>query len=469
MKPNKNYYLILCLLLLSVSTHASLQKRLPHNQKSEVKRGIQWTTGLSWEEIKQKAKQEKKYIFLDVYATWCGPCKEMDKYVYPNDTVGEFFNDRFISVKVQTDQNINDEQEIKNWYAEGQIISKTYRIMSLPSFIFLNPNGELAHKAIGFHGVQKFIREAEIALKPGQLYYDPHAEFDRLESNYKQGKKDYSKIFYMIKSAKELGRAEFEKILIEDYCIYLEKANPKDLYTKENMEFLNEVELKSNSRLFSIFYPDGKRADEVAGKNGFSERMVHRLVLREIVNPFLKFNDNGAKPIRPDGKALGPVDVSEADWKLLYRKILAKYPREYADKGVLNAKLIWYEQKENFPAYYAMYLQKLDKYGFDTISTSSNTAYPYVNLNCWFLFLRISDKVILKKGAHWMDKIIQKFPQDPAYIDTYANLLYKAGEKEKAISWEEKALAIAIEKKWQKDIDQYTDVVNKMRNGQSTW
>ena len=35
--------------------------------------GIQFETG-SWKEVLQKAKQENKLIFVDLYTTWCGPC-----------------------------------------------------------------------------------------------------------------------------------------------------------------------------------------------------------------------------------------------------------------------------------------------------------------------------------------------------------------------------------------------------------
>src|ERR1044072_2926152 len=78
------------------------------SNESKTNCGIKWTTGLSWEQVKQKAKAENKYIFIDVFTTWCGPCKMMDKTVFINDTVGTFFNQHFISVKVQMDRTSND-------------------------------------------------------------------------------------------------------------------------------------------------------------------------------------------------------------------------------------------------------------------------------------------------------------------------------------------------------------------------
>lgn len=425
--------------------------------------GINWVKGLTWQQVKEKAKKENRYIFIDVYATWCGPCKEMDKRVYVNDSVGNFINDKFISVKVQMDITKNDEPEVQRWYKDAQDINKQYRVLSLPTFIFLAPNGRVAHKAIGYKTVEAFIAEAAIALKPGQVYIDPFEEYDRLEADYHAGKKKYSRMLYMIRSARELGKQSFDSVLTKDYYNYLEQLDRKKIYTKEILEFLAALEMKSEAKLFSLFYPDGRKVDKVMGIDGFSKRIVSLTIYREITSPYLRLK-TGATPL-----GNGPLDTAEANWEGLYHLILKKYSREYAQRGVLNGKLVWYEQRYNFPAFYATYLQKLDRYGFDSISTTSNTAYPNVNFNCWFLFLRISDKVMLQKAAKWMEALVHRFPQDPTYIDTYANLLYKAGEKEKAIVWEEKALKLAIEKKWQRYIENYVGVLAKMKAGKPTW
>src|SRR5688572_603672 len=77
--------------------------------------GIQFEKGLNWEQVKAKAKKENKHIFLDFYTTWCGPCKRMEKEVYANDTVANFFNQKFISVQVQMDETEKDTDETKGW------------------------------------------------------------------------------------------------------------------------------------------------------------------------------------------------------------------------------------------------------------------------------------------------------------------------------------------------------------------
>ncbi len=68
--------------------------------------GIKFEENLSWQQLLDKAKVTNKYIFVDCYATWCGPCKMMDKDVYTSGKVGYLFNEHFISVKVQMDKLI---------------------------------------------------------------------------------------------------------------------------------------------------------------------------------------------------------------------------------------------------------------------------------------------------------------------------------------------------------------------------
>lgn len=49
--------------------------------------GIEFFHG-TYEEVLQKARAEGKQIFVDVYTSWCGPCKMMAKNVLPVRTWG---------------------------------------------------------------------------------------------------------------------------------------------------------------------------------------------------------------------------------------------------------------------------------------------------------------------------------------------------------------------------------------------
>jgi hypothetical protein len=53
----------------------------------------------------------------------------------------------------------------------------------------------------------------------------------------------------------------------------------------------------------------------------------------------------------------------------------------------------------------------------------------------------------------------------PGYMDTYANILYKMGKKDDAITWEQKAadLSAGDEKAG------YQSTIEKMKKGEKTW
>ena len=51
-----------------------------------------------------KAKKENKLVFIDVYTTWCGPCKWLSKNVFTDDAVGTYYNEHFVCIKVDAEK-----------------------------------------------------------------------------------------------------------------------------------------------------------------------------------------------------------------------------------------------------------------------------------------------------------------------------------------------------------------------------
>ena len=56
---------------------------------------------LTFKEALAKAKCEKKLVFLDCYTSWCGPCKAMADEIFPLKKAGDYFNPRFVSIKLE--------------------------------------------------------------------------------------------------------------------------------------------------------------------------------------------------------------------------------------------------------------------------------------------------------------------------------------------------------------------------------
>ena len=120
-------------------------------------RGIHFDHNASWNTILTKAKAENKYIFVDCYTTWCGPCKYMDASVFPMEEVGNFFNDKFISVKFQIDTTANDTEKIKGQYKDAAFIKREYKVNGYPTYLFFNLDGELVHEEGGSSNADEFI------------------------------------------------------------------------------------------------------------------------------------------------------------------------------------------------------------------------------------------------------------------------------------------------------------------------
>ncbi len=106
--------------------------------------GIKFEQG-SWSDIKTKAQKEHKYIFIDLSTSWCGPCRIMEKEVFPTDTVGNFMNSRFISVHYDAEK------------AFGLVIAKKYVPSAYPTFIILNENAQFINRGTGGRSIKGFI------------------------------------------------------------------------------------------------------------------------------------------------------------------------------------------------------------------------------------------------------------------------------------------------------------------------
>jgi len=113
---------------------------------------IQFESG-TFEQVKQKAKEENKYIFIDVYATWCAPCKWMEKEVFSQNELGDYYNQHFINYKV----------DIGN--KEGQIFARDYQVVSFPSLFFVKTDGTIVKKIVTKQDAKALLSTAQSIVK----------------------------------------------------------------------------------------------------------------------------------------------------------------------------------------------------------------------------------------------------------------------------------------------------------------
>ena len=99
--------------------------------------GIEFSHNISFEEACKKAQEENKNIFVDVYTTWCGPCKVLAKEVFPQKMVGDYFNKNFVSL------SLDAEKDTSNGFF------RQYQAGAFPSLFWLSSKGELLDSHTG--------------------------------------------------------------------------------------------------------------------------------------------------------------------------------------------------------------------------------------------------------------------------------------------------------------------------------
>ena len=105
---------------------------------------------LSLEEAKKVAKKEKKIIFIDAYASWCGPCKMLDKNTFPDKSVGTYFNDKFVSLKIDCEK-----------HPDGKEVMQTYSITAYPTLLWIDHEGKLVKKELGYKTPEQLLRAVQ--------------------------------------------------------------------------------------------------------------------------------------------------------------------------------------------------------------------------------------------------------------------------------------------------------------------
>lgn len=134
--------------------------------------GFAQTPGISffheaWDEALQKARQEKKLIFIDFFTEWCGPCYNMAHKVFVLPSVGDFYNNHFVNLKIDAEKG------------EGVALAKKYGVRVFPTYIYVDPQtAEAVHRSSSRQDASQFVFTGYSATKPSLRSFYLEKEYD---------------------------------------------------------------------------------------------------------------------------------------------------------------------------------------------------------------------------------------------------------------------------------------------------
>ncbi|WP_298310507.1 thioredoxin family protein [uncultured Aquimarina sp.] len=88
------------------------------------------------------AIEQKKWMVVDFWASWCGPCKRMDSKLWQTTAINSI-KDNFVFVKVNFDRK--------------REFAKYFNIKSLPTVLIMDPNKAVIDRKTGYRHTDEYI------------------------------------------------------------------------------------------------------------------------------------------------------------------------------------------------------------------------------------------------------------------------------------------------------------------------
>lgn len=464
-------YFLIVVLCATVYVHGFAQDR-----------GIKFVKGLHWKDILAEANRTGKSVFVDCYATWCGPCRAMDNDVYNRVQVSVFFNKKFISVKMQMDTTSGDPEYMKMNYEDAHMLKERYEVNAFPTFLFFSPTGKILHRGFGY-------RDSTGLILLGKDAIDSNKQFYTLWDKYKARELSLEAMKTLASMAASLGNNALAHNVANNY-IRLER--PKEFWTEDNIDFMYQFTTSTRDPGFALFRDSAKRIGSLDKKmtEAACEGKDEQIIIGEVIKPLARSLDG-----KPDWKEIhtallpyGPlgektlqiymsalVFPSEIEPEMLkdpsWGTVLALIKEQKLgdnEKFLIARAIIFYEHQLN-KGNSTVCKDFVEAFQYHCAQHPELNKAPQHNEIAWAVFQHDNDRRDLTLALGWskyaIDSADAKDLGKVEYLDTYANLLYKLGRKDEAMIWEEKAIAMNPNPK----NAEFEKNLQKMKTEKPTW
>lgn len=233
-----------------------------------------------------KAKEENKLVFIDCYTSWCGPCKEMSKFVFTKDTVADFFNARFINMKIDMEKG------------EGPALKNEFHVEAYPTYLLLNSERKVIYRFVGAVPADTFLARITLGM-------DVKNRVAVLNERFAAGDRSKEMLREIIPVKVEGMETSVAKKLANEY---FDMLSPKERTLPENWFLFGENRYSMylsniHSRTFSYLADHWQDFVKQNGKEAVENKLAH--MYQKIAEYSLRgwyFKGDDRKPIPYDKK-----------------------------------------------------------------------------------------------------------------------------------------------------------------------
>jgi thiol-disulfide isomerase/thioredoxin len=375
----------------------------------DTSKGIKFTEG-SLADLMKLSAAENKLIFIDAFTTWCGPCKRMAKDVFPDSTVGAFYNANFINAKIDMEKG------------EGLEIASKYEVNSYPTYLYLNAGGEIVHRSGGSKPAVDFIEDGKNAI-------NPEMNLVALRKNVSVNTDQPELLYKYLQMNEQANQAADPAI----------RQHAFDLITEEN--------LNDPWRLKTVLFmgPGLMGLKKVESLSAALSKIIGEDSLQSILAIY------GQYKIYEAADAENKEDYPEFK-RILSGFKLTKISSEELAKSIWEHDLMYHKKWKDTDAYIGLAKSGVKKYYWNETN--------YLNTLAWDIFEMTDNKADLTIADSWAARSIE-LNESYYNLDTRAWIQYKLGNKDLALNLANKAIEKG--KLEQEDISGTEDLLKKLK------
>ena len=407
----------------------------------------------TWEQSLAQAAEEKKLIYLDCYTSWCGPCKAMDKKVFTDKKVIDFYERNFINYKMDMEKEIGPE------------LAKRYNVSAYPTHLFINGDGTIAHRGISYMNGDQFIKLGEEAI-------DENSQTSKLDKEYQKGNR--SKEFM-------LTYLLYLYNTYQDYSVpfdeYLETLNEEDLDEFENLKLLYRYTHNVSTKAYEYFIAKRALLDKAYPKRIIELRYFNiynrsirkaanskdKALLEKIVTDYRQFmkGENVEKAIYLN--LYIPYYRTTNEHEKMYEQMINYIDRFIISKEKASSELDELSIKDLRKAekikvrYY--YESKPKAVGHKFNANAKNLS----GLSKIMYYEEVSDP-LKREAVKWL-KIAIQIEEKFEYYNQLIKFFYKLNQKEEAEKYIDKAISLAKKEKYkEEDYEELLQIAKELKS-----